>query len=420
MSKKDKQPTCFDDYDPHSLSVEMALDKIFKQITIIKEFETCGIRDALNRVLATNVESSLNVPSHTNSAMDGYAINGNDLSGERSITLEIVGKVFAGSPISTHVNSGQCVRIMTGGKMPTGTDTVIMQEHVTVNGNFITITPGHKPGQNVRQAGEDIAIGQTILSKGKLLTSADIGLLASLGIPKIEVVRKLRVAFFSTGNEIVPVGTALDNGQIYDSNRYTLHCMLTRFGADITDLGIVTDEPAEIEKAFSLAAQKADVIITTGGVSVGEADYVKSILEKLGEVNFWKVAMKPGRPLAYGRLSNCQFFGLPGNPVSAMVTFYQIVLPALKIMSGQTKCESLTLDIPTTSTLKKNPGRVEFQRGIISRDMNGLLTVQSTGRQGSGILSSMSVANCFIILPSDVSSVEPGEYVKVQPFDGLI
>lgn len=420
MNDNVKTNSCFNDFDPNSLSVEQAHNKISSNIQAVQESNTVSIRDALDRILSIDVASSINVPSHTNSAMDGYAIRSKDLDSENTTTLKIVGKVLAGAPIQTRVNSGQCVRIMTGGKMPEGTDTVIMQEHVTLNNDHITITPGNKAGQNVRQAGEDIAIGQTILERGKLLTAADIGLLASLGIAEINVFRRIRVAFFSTGDELTSLGQTLQDGQIYDSNRYTLYSMLTRFGADIIDMGVVPDEPSAIENAFHKASKDADVLLTTGGVSVGEADYVKATLEKLGRVNFWKIAMKPGRPLAYGQLNQCHFFGLPGNPVSAMVTFYQFVLPALRKMSGQLHYKPIILKLPCSTDLKKTPGRIEYQRGVIENNTDGILTVRSTGQQGSGILSSMSKANCFIILPLECSFVETGQLVDVQPFDGLI
>ena len=419
MNKSDDNKTCFDDYDPNSLLVEQALQRIDNQIQAIQEFETLRIRDALGRVLAHDVESQINVPPHTNSAMDGYAVRGDDICTDSTVTLEVVGKVLAGAPIQTSVKPGQCVRIMTGGKMPDGTDTVIMQEHVNAQDSYITLSAGHTPGQNVRQAGEDIAIGQVILNKGKLLGAADIGLLASLGIAEVDVIRRLRVAFFSTGDELCPVGETLGDGQIYDSNRYTLFSLLTQFGAEIFDMGVIRDEPETIEAAFVEASTNADVLITTGGVSVGEADYVKTTLDRLGKVNFWKIAMKPGRPLAFGQVNHCQFFGLPGNPVSAMVTFYQFVLPALRKLSGQQLFEPLVVKLPCQSPLKKAPGRVEFQRGIIGKQADGTLTVRSTGQQGSGILSSMSQANCFIILPLECSQTQPGDIVDVQPFYGL-
>ncbi|HEX22637.1 MAG TPA: molybdopterin molybdenumtransferase MoeA, partial [Chromatiales bacterium] len=297
---------------------------------------------------------------------------------------------------------------------------VIMQENVTVEGERIIIGSGHKAGQNVRQAGEDLATGECVFSAGKLITPADLGMLASMGIAEVRVQRRVRVAFFSTGDELRSVGQPLGDGQIYDSNRYTLHGMLTRLGVELLDMGVIADRRDDIENAFQNAAQIADVLITSGGVSVGEADFVKETLEKIGEVNFWKIAMKPGRPLAVGRIGQCQFFGLPGNPVSAMVTFYQFVQPALQRLSGQAVPPPLLLKARTTSKLKKAPGRIDYQRGWLETDDQGELVVQSTGQQGSGMLSSMGKANCFIVLPLESKGIEAGSVVTVQPFAGLI
>jgi molybdopterin molybdotransferase len=310
---------------------------------------------------------------------------------------------------------------MTGGKMPEGTDTVIMQEHVTRHDQTIAFEKSfYQPGQNVRHIGEDIPRNTIILRAGRVITPADIGLLASVGIANIGVHRRIRVALFSTGDELVPVGQSLKPGQLHDSNRYTLNSLLNQFGAEIIDLGVVADKPEKIESAFICATAVADVLITSGGVSVGDADFVKSTLEKLGQVNFWKIAMKPGRPLAFGKLDRCHFFGLPGNPVSAMVTFYQFVLPALKKMSGQIDYEVPTIKAMCSTTLTKRPGRLEYQRGILEQDSNGKLVVRSTGAQGSHILSSMSNSNCFIILPEECEIVTPGSTVDVQPFSGFI
>jgi molybdopterin molybdotransferase len=285
----------------------------------------------------------------------------------------------------------------------------------------VTIGGGHRKNQNLRRAGEDLQAGGVALKRGQRMRPADVGLIASLGIPEVTVYRKLRVAFFSTGDELVSVGTPPKAGQIYDSNRYTIYGMLERLGCEILDMGVVRDDPALLEQAFTDAADAADVVITSGGVSVGEADFVKVLLNKLGEVVFWKIAMKPGRPLAYGRIHGAHFFGLPGNPVSVMVTFYQFVRDALLALSGQSPVEPLaTFKVPCTSSLKKAPGRTEFQRGILSRDGSGAWTVRVTGEQGSGILRSMSEANCFIILPTDQGSVAPGNLVEVQVMEGVV
>ena len=288
------------------------------------------------------------------------------------------------------------------------------------DGSGIRIDGSTRKGDNVRQAGEDIAAGDLILTEGRRLNPADIGLIASLGIAEVSVVRRLRVAFFSTGDELRSIGETLGDGAIYDSNRYTLHGMLERMGTDIIDMGVIKDDLEALEEAFAIAAANADVLITSGGVSVGEADYIKEILAKLGQVDFWKVAIKPGRPLAFGHVGDAVFFGLPGNPVSVMVTFYEFVQPALRKMIGENDSGILTLKARCDSRLKKRPGRVEYQRGILRGDEDGNLVVVKTGAQGSGILTSMSQANCFIILPIDSSGIEPGMYVDIQPFSGLV
>lgn len=411
---------CCDEFDPNALNVEQAREKILSNIKPLADIEITPIRNALNCVLAKTVKSTINVPSHTNSAMDGYAISNDDIPKTGTADLHIAGTVMAGKPIAITIASGECARIMTGGKMPVGTDTVVMQEHVEREDDRITISSSHKAGQNVRQAGEDLAKGEIVFQPGRQLTPADIGMLASIGDANTSVFRKPKVAFFSTGDELCQVGLALEDGQIYDSNRYTIDGMLRRLGVELIDMGVIPDKRELIEAAFNSAVEKADVLITTGGVSVGEADFVKETLEKLGQVGFWKIAMKPGRPLAFGQIENCQFFGLPGNPVSAMVTFYQFVQPALLRLMGIEDVLPKFLLLKTTSQLKKRPGRLEFQRGMISVDNNGEMIVTSVGAQGSGILSSMSKANCFIELPLETSVVDTGEFVKVQPFAGMI
>ncbi len=310
---------------------------------------------------------------------------------------------------------------MTGGKIPAGADTVVMQEHVRAEGGEVQIGSGHRKGQNLRRAGEDVEIGQTVLRPGTWIRPADLGLVASLGFAELSVYRRLRVAFFSTGDELRSIGTQLAEGQIYDSNRYTIYGMLVRLGCEVIDMGVVRDEPALLEAAFKEAAAMADVIITSGGVSVGEADFTKDLLDRLGEVLFWKIAMKPGRPLAYGRVGGAQFFGLPGNPVSVMVTFYEFVRDALLVLMGRTDvAPPPTLRVPCVSALKKAPGRTEFQRGVLYQDETGEWKVRVTGEQGSGILRSMSEANCFIVLPESQGSVAPGTLVDVQLMEGLI
>jgi molybdopterin molybdotransferase len=409
-----------DEYDPRALSVEQALERIATDVRPVSGFEQLPIRAALNRVLAGDIFSPMDVPAYTNSAMDGYALAAADLPASGQRELRVIGSVFAGQPFRGSLSRGECLRIMTGGMMAEGTDTVVKQEDVERRGDCVIVGPGHRAGQNVRQAGEDMASGQTVLQGGRLLCPADIGLLASLGIAEVRVSRRVRVAFFSTGDELRSVGEALGPGQLFDSNRYTLHGMLSRLGIDPVDMGVVRDRREEVAQAFREASAVADAVITTGGVSVGEADYVKETLESLGRVSFWKIAMKPGRPLAFGRVKDALFFGLPGNPVSTMVTFYQFVQPALQRLMGQSAQQDLRLKVPCTSPLKKARGRVDFQRGVLARDGSGGLTVRSTGPQGSAILSSMSQANCFIILPADWGDVPAGTEVEVQAYAGLV
>jgi len=419
-SSEPHNKSCMDEYDPSLLSVDTALAKIRDAVSVIEENESVLLDHALDRVLAEDLRSTMNVPPYTNSAMDGYAVAGKDLPKSGSKKFELIGTVFAGTPLGSPVPPSHCARIMTGGQMPEGTDTVIMQEHVQIDGNSISIESTHTPGQNVRQAGEDISQGQVVLNRGRRLNAADIGLLASLGIQNVSVKRYLRIAIFSTGDELVPLGTTLQEGQIHDSNRYTLRAMLAKFGATISDYGIIKDDRIAIEETFLDAADKADVLITTGGVSVGEADFVKATLDKHGKVNFWKIAMKPGRPLAFGSVKKCYFFGLPGNPVSTMVTFYQFVLPALKLLQGESDHNRTLLQLRCITPIRKIPGRTEYQRGVARYDENNELVVQSTGGQGSHILSSMSKANCFIILPQNCGNLDAGTMVQVELFTGII
>jgi molybdopterin molybdotransferase len=416
---KSTQAAGCDDQDPSLLTVEQAQARILAAAIAVTDSETLAIRDALGRVLAEPIISPLNVPSYANSAMDGYAVRASDLSSTADTTLKVIGTAWAGNPFDGTVHDGECVRIMTGAKMPAGADTVIMQEQVQRQDDHITLGTGHSAGQNVRYPGEDIAEGSHVLTTGQLIGPAELGLLASLGIAQVKATRRLRVAFFSTGDELQAVGTKLEEGQIYDSNRYSLHGMLAQLGVDIIDMGVIRDEPAEIEAAFTQAAAQADAIITSGGVSVGEADFTKLTLEKLGKVDFWRIAMKPGKPLAIGKIAQAMFFGLPGNPVSVMATFYLFTLPALRQMMGQTVTPPLHVSAICKHTLKKRPGRMEFQRGLLSNE-NGELVVDAAGIQGSHILSGMSRANCFIVLPLEAGNIEAGSKVDVMPFHGLI
>lgn len=414
------QSSCTDINEPGLISLEDAKSHILASVPAIESHERLNIEKARGRTLAEAVIARFNVPTHTNSAVDGYAVHSADLPAQGTKTLAITGSAFAGKPYDGAVKPGQCLRIMTGATMPEGLDTVIMQEHAELQGNIIRINSGHKTGQNVRKAGEDIEQGRTILSPGKWLTPPDIGLMASLGIAEINVRRKLTVAIASTGNEVISIGDSCRAGSVYDSNRYSLLAALDLPDIQTANLGIVEDSPTVLLNSFRQAASYADVIISTGGVSVGEADYTKTALQALGQIDFWKIAIKPGRPLAFGHLDNAVFFGLPGNPVAVMVTFYLLVLPALEKMLGiEGKPIAPVLLAQTTEAIRKKPGRTEVPRGIIEQDANGLWTVKTTGKQGSGILSSMSLANAFIILEHDRDAVKAGEWVRVLPFAGL-
>ncbi len=414
------QASCADDHDPNSLPVAAAMARIDGLVRPLTGYQRVALRQALDRVLAETVISPLDVPAHTNSAMDGYALRGADLPTEGSVVLDVLGAALAGAPYTGVVTPGAAVRIMTGAVLPEGSDTVVMQEHAERDGERVRIGSGHRPGQNVRRAGEDLPRGGVVLEPGSRLHPAELGLLASLGVAEVRVWRRPRVAFFSTGDELRSVGEVLATGEIYDSNRYTLYGMLTRLGVEVLDMGVVRDRPEALRRAFRDAAANADAVITSGGVSVGEADFVKDILAELGAVDFWKIAMKPGRPLAFGRVGGAVFFGLPGNPVSVMVTFYQFVQPALRRMMGQDDVTPVRVRAPCRNRLKKRPGRTEFQRGVMAWDADGVLRVSSTGAQGSGILSSMSRANCFIVLPHETGDLEAGSLVEVQPFEGLV
>ena len=418
-----REASCADDYDPNSMAVDQARALIRQFLIPVTATERVHVRFALNRVLAEDIVSPIAVPGHDNSAMDGWAVRFADLKSGEDTMLKKVGESFAGKPHGGAIGPDESVRIFTGGVMPAGADTVVMQERAQEVEGGVRVAAGAvtKEGQNRRFAGEDLKQGQTVFRTGQPVRPAELGMIASLGINEVRVYRKLRVAFFSTGDELKSIGTTLGEGEIYDSNRYTLYGMLTRLGCEMVDMGVVADVPDELERAFATAAANADVVITSGGVSVGEADYVKQLLDKLGEVLFWKIAMKPGRPLAYGRIGTAHFFGLPGNPVSVMVTFYQFVRDALLILQGQRDVMPVPMFKATLAApIRKAPGRTEFQRGILTPAPNGGWQVRTTGDQGSGILSSMSQANCFIVLGTATGNVAAGEAVDVQLLEGLL
>ncbi len=413
-------PSCADARDPDSMAFSAAQQQLNAAVSPLTAALQRPLRATLHQVLAADVISPLNVPAYTNSAMDGYALAGTELPTTEVREYKVIGTALAGQPFTGSCLAGQCVRVMTGAIMPVGTDTVVMQEQTeTPAKDLVRIGSGHRSGQNVRQAGEDIQRGQRVLSRGRRVTAADVGLLASLGLAETKVLRPPRIAFFSTGDELRSLGEALEPGCIYDSNRYTLHSLLSELEMDIIDMGVIPDQPALLEAALREAAANADVVISSGGVSVGEADYIKAILERLGEMHFWKLAIKPGRPLTFGRLGDALFFGLPGNPVAVMVTFQMLVKPALLKLAGETDYRPLQLLATCQDALRKKPGRTEFIRAIFQHDTHGQLSVTRAGHQGSGILTSMSRANCFIVLPEENAGVAVGEPVMIQPFGRL-
>ncbi len=413
--------SCADPEAPSTLTVAAARAAILEQITPIQTTLRLPLRDALNAVLAEDIVSPIDVPGHTNSAMDGFALAGGDLPAEEHRDFTLIGTAVAGAPFERPCGEGKCIRIMTGAPMPAGTDTVVMQEQTQlIDPQRVRIGSGHRCGQNVRQAGEDIARGSVVLNPGRRLIPADLGILASLGFAEVSVRRRPRVAFFSTGDELRSIGETLAPGDVYDSNRYSLYGMLKKADVDLLDMGVVRDDPEALKQAFDRADQAADIVVTSGGVSVGEADYTKAILQQLGDMQFWKIAMKPGRPLAFGKLGNSHFFGLPGNPVAVMVTFYQFVLPALHYLATGTPYRPFTVQATSAQAIRKKPGRYEFVRGFMQQSEDGSYRVDPVGRQGSGILTSMSRGNCFILLSEDCDGIESGDTVTVQPFEALV
>jgi molybdopterin molybdotransferase len=412
-------------YDPKALSADQVNAFLHALVEPVDQTETVAVMESLGRVLAADLVSPISVPAHDNSAMDGYAFRGSDLLAGQDATFEVVGQAFAGEAFAKPVSAGQCVHIMTGAVMPAGLDTVVPVEMVQVEDNRVTVPAGCvQTGDNRRLKGEDLMQGQPALRQGAVIGPAAMGLIASLGVPKVEVMRRLKVAYFSTGNEILSLGDAPRAGAVYDSNRYTVFGLLSRMGIQVVDMGVIPDDPTLLEAAFVQAGEQADAIITSGGVSMGEADHTKAMMRRLGDVEFWRIAMRPGRPMAVGRLHNSPshavLFGLPGNPVAVMVTFLAFVRPALLRMMGAQANPPLYLQAHSAEALRKKPGRTEYQRGIVRREPNGRLTVHTTGNQGSGVLSSMVQANGLIVLHHTQGNVAVGDVVDVMMFDGVI
>lgn len=413
----------FNPQDLPAASVNQFLARLVEPVTAT---ETVGVFAALGRVLAEDVVSPISVPPHDNAAMDGFAFDGAALRPGQPLTLQLAeGTAFAGTAWAGTAQPGQCVKIMTGAIVPAGLDTVVPVEFVKVEGNQVTVPPDVlQRGDNRRLLGEDLMAGQPALRRGQTLGPAALGLIASLGLPQVSVVRRLKVAYFSTGDEILSLGEAPREGAVYDSNRYTVFGLLTRLGIEVIDMGVVKDEPAALEDAFHQAAREADAIITSGGVSMGEADHTKAMMKQLGDVAFWRIAMRPGRPMAVGRIEeqgkSSVLFGLPGNPVAVMVTFLAFVRPALQRMKGCTDSEPVLLKARSAEALRKKPGRTEYQRGIVTRAADGTLHARTTGNQGSGVLRSMAEANGLIVLHHGQGNVAVGDEVDVMMFDGVI
>lgn len=407
------------------LSVAAARAAIHAALVPIEGSETVPLAAALGRVLSDDVVSPMDVPPHDNSAMDGYAFDGAALREGMPLRLRVVGTAYAGAPIAATAGVGECVRIMTGAVMPAGLDTVVPQELCTEDGAAIGIAPGViRRGENRRKRGEDLACGKAALHAGRILHPADIGLVASLGLQDVRVRRRLRVALFSTGDEVFAPGQPLPPGGIYDSNRFSLQAALQRLGVDVIDLGLVGDDPQALAATLERAVREADAVVTSGGVSVGAADHTRELLARLGEVAFWKVAMRPGRPFAFGPLRgaggrSAWLFALPGNPVAALVTFYAFVREALAVLGGARPEPLPALQARCTTAIRKRPGRTEFQRGVVSAAGDGSWQVQITGAQGAGILRSLSEANALVVLGHEQGSVAAGEPVTVWLFDGL-
>lgn len=414
------------------LPVNQAIALMLKAIIPISDVETVVLGEALDRVLAEHIYSGINVPGHDNSAMDGYALRHQDINTETP--LAIIGHSLAGHPYKGAVKQGECVRIMTGAIIPEGADTIVMQENVSGSGDNILINQAANLGENIRRAGEDISINSLVFEQRKRINPVDIGLLASLGITELKVFKRIKVAVLSTGDELKPLTQKLQVGDIYDSNRPTLIALLSRLAVDVIDLGCIADDPEKIAAAFESAIAQADVVISSGGVSVGDADYTKDVLKKLGKINFWKVAMKPGKPFAFGLLhkktsgeghkknaldTKGWFFGLPGNPVSSVVTYHQLVVPALRYLAGEVFEDAPVLSIATQSPLKKQPGRADYQRGKLIT-AHGETQVTTTGNQSSGVLSSVAQANCYIVLEQERGAVAEGEKVNVVLFDKFL
>ncbi|CAD6879337.1 Molybdopterin molybdenumtransferase (EC 2.10.1.1) [Methylomonas albis] len=402
------------------LSVQQALLEIRKAIEVITDLEVIALPQALGRILADSVVSPIDIPPQRTAAMDGYAFAASDISAGHPPKMQLIGTAWAGQPFLAPQMPGQCVRIFTGAVVPSFADSVITQEQIEVDGNTVSLPLDWQPYKNIRAAGSDVKQHEELVSAPKKLTARDLSLLAAAGVDKISVKRKLRIGFFSTGDELVPLGEPLATGQIYDSNRYLLAGLLSDPNHMVSDLGIVVDDQFKLEQTFRHAAQQHDVIISTGGASVGDADFVKQTLEKCGQVSFWKLAIKPGKPLAFGKIGECWFFGLPGNPVAVLVTYEKFVKPGLERLAGAPATQALRLRVRCDSPLKKSHGRQEYQRGILCQSADGELVVRLAGQQDSHQLKVASQSNCFIVMDAASSGIDAGEMVTVEPFSAVL
>ena len=406
---------------PSLMHPDQAIPLLLEQVSPVSDTEVVLLPHALGRVLAEDLASCIDLPPFDNSSMDGYAFRFVDLNTQTNRTsLRLIGSSFAGHGFQGEAKPNTCVRIMTGAPLPVGYDTVQMQEEAEVDGEIVHIRHPKAQGANVRCRGEELTQGTKVLNAGIQIGAAELGVLATIGASQVRVYRQLKVAFFSTGDELRPVGSELAPGQIYDSNRYSIQGLLKRANVEWLDLGVIADDPEAIRQAFRHAASQADMVLTSGGVSVGEADFTKQVLDEEGQITFWKLAIKPGKPFAMGKIGKAVFCGLPGNPVSSMVTFYKLVWPILQKMQGLTPVAPLMLNATLSTPIRKSPGRVEYQRGILSRNAQGELEVAITGSQGSGMLTSMSLANCFVLLEQFQGDTAAGTQVTVEPFNSVL
>ena len=412
---KDIKNSCVNDFDPSALDEITAIKQILKSIKPIKRIETINIMNALGRIVSKNIKSSINIPSFRNSAMDGYALNIKNLKKNKYILKE-QGISLAGKSYDKELKDSEVIRVMTGAVIPNNADAVIMKEMVDIKGNMVSFPSFIQKNQNIRNIGEDIKKGDVVIKKGRRINYVDLGILSSLGIEKIDVIKKPVISFFSTGDELISTNKKSKKGLIYDSNRYLLFGLLSELPVHIKDMGVVKDNEKILIKKLRECAKVSDIVITTGGVSVGDADYIKSALKKVGKVDFWKIAIKPGRPLAYGKINNTLFFGLPGNPVSAAVTFQIFIIPAIKKISQMIASSKLIIKARVKSSLSKKQCRVEYKRGLLEQN-DGVNVVNTTGLQGSNILSSLSKANCYIRLSSETEKIKKGDTVEVIPFN---